>query len=284
MNSRQHLIIFTDLDGTLLDGLTYGYEAAAEALDAVRSRHIPVILVSSKTRAEIEPLRDRLQLIHPFVVENGGGIVIPKTYFPFPIDGAVLRGDCLVLELGVPYARLRRILAELQQRYGPEMRGFGDMTPDEVARHTGLSLSDARLAKEREYDEPFLFFGSSSVLAQITEEIRAKGLRCVSGGRFFHLMGTQDKGHAVCLLSDLYRRQYADETETVLVTVGLGDSPNDLPMLAVVNRPFLVQRPDGSHDERVSLPELSFVQASGPSGWNRAVLSLVENIDGGTTN
>ncbi|WP_455377343.1 HAD-IIB family hydrolase [Petrachloros mirabilis] len=284
MKNNRHLIIFTDLDGTLLDGHTYGHEAAVEALDAVRSRHIPVILVSSKTRAEIEPLRDRLQLIHPFVVENGGGIVIPRNYFPFPIDGAVVRGDCLVLELGVPYADLRCILAELQQRFGREVRGFGDMTPEEVARHTGLSLSEARLAKEREYDEPFIFSGSSSVLAQLTEEILAKGLRCVSGGRFFHLMGTQDKGHAVRLLSALYRRQYAEDPDAVVVTAGLGDSPNDLPMLAAVNRPFLVQRPDGSHDGRVSLPELSFVQAPGPSGWNRAVLSLVENIDRVTSN
>ena len=279
MKERNHLVIFTDLDGTLLDGNTYAFDAATEALDAVRSRQIPVILVSSKTRAEMEPLRFRVRLNDPFVVENGGGIFIPKGYFPFPIEGVVPRGDYLVVELGVPYAQLRSVLAELQQRFGREVRGFGDMTSEEIAELTGLSAADALLSKQREYDEPFLFSGSSSALDQLRKYIEAKGLRCVPGGRFFHLMGTQDKGHAVRLLSGWYRQLIETGSTTRVLTVGIGDSPNDLPMLAAVDRPFLVQRPDGSHDERMALPGLNLVPAPGPSGWNRVVLDLLGHED-----
>ena len=53
MKERNRLVIFTDLDGTLLDGNTYAFDAATEALDAARSHQIPVVLVSSKTRAEM---------------------------------------------------------------------------------------------------------------------------------------------------------------------------------------------------------------------------------------
>lgn len=279
MKEDNRLIIFTDLDGTLLDGNTYAFDAALEALDAARSRQVPVILVSSKTRAEMEPLRFRVQLKDPFVVENGGGIFIPKAYFPFPIDDAIPRGDYFVVELGVPYAQLRSVLVEMQQRFGREVRGFGDMTSEEVAQHTGLSIADAHLSKQREYDEPFLFSGSSSVLEQLREDIESKGLRCVPGGRFFHLMGTQDKGHAVRLLSGWYRRDIDTGSAHRLLTVGIGDSPNDLPMLAAVDRPFLVQRPNGFHDVRVALPGLNLVPAPGPSGWNQVVLDLLGNED-----
>lgn len=279
MKEQNRLIIFTDLDGTLLDGNTYAFDAAREALDAARSRQVPVVLVSSKTRAEMEPLRFRLQLHDPFVVENGGGIVIPTGYFPFSINNAFRRDDYLVVELGVPYAQLRSVLAELQQMYGREIRGFGDMTPEEVARYTGLSVAEALLSKQRQYDEPFLFSGSPSVFEELREDIEAKGLRCVPGGRLFHLMGTQDKGHAVRLLSGWYRRFIETGSTTRVLTVALGDSPNDLPMLAAVDHPFLVQRPNGSHDERVVLPGLTLVPAPGPSGWSQAVLSLLDNVE-----
>ena len=276
MTPLTQFVIFSDLDGTLLDGTTYSFEAATEALQALHSRRVPVVLVTSKTRAEIEPLRFRLQLDHPFVVENGGGIVIPKGYFPFPIDHAVLRGAYQVVELGVPYAQLRATIKELQQSFGRAVRGLGDLTTDEIAQHTGLSQSEAHLAKQREYDEPFLVPEPADVAERVRLEIEKRGFQCVAGGRFYHLMGAHDKGQAVRLLMDWYRRHYGNDHRE-LVAVAVGDSPNDLPMLAVVDRPFLVQRPDGSFDDRVHLPRLNHVPAPGPTGWNRLVLDLLQN-------
>jgi len=72
-------LIFTDLDGTLLDAETYSWQEAGEALDLCRRHRVPVILASSKTRAEIEILRDRMMLSDPFISENGGGIFLPRT-------------------------------------------------------------------------------------------------------------------------------------------------------------------------------------------------------------
>ncbi len=98
------LIVFGDLDSSLFDAETYSWEVAQEALHALRIRNIPLIPVSSKTRAEIEPLRFRLGLRHPFVTENGGGLFIPKGYYDFPVEGAIFRGSHQVTELGTPSA------------------------------------------------------------------------------------------------------------------------------------------------------------------------------------
>ena len=75
------LIIFTDLDGTLLDHKTYSFENAFEALQAIKEKNIPLIICSSKTRSEIEYYREKLSNNHPFVSENGGGIFLPEGYF-----------------------------------------------------------------------------------------------------------------------------------------------------------------------------------------------------------
>src|SRR2546423_300740 len=70
-------VVFTDLDGTLLDAETYRYDAARQGLDRLREHAIPLIICTSKTRAEVEPLRNELGNTDPFIVENGGALYVP---------------------------------------------------------------------------------------------------------------------------------------------------------------------------------------------------------------
>ncbi len=271
------LIVFSDLDGSLLDAETYSWETAQEALRALRIRNVPLIPVSSKTRAEIEPLCFCLDLHHPFVTENGGGIFIPKGYFDFPVEGAVLHGSHQVIELGVPYAKLRIALKEIAQAVGCPLRGFGDMPAEEIAERAGFSLADAVLAKQRDYDEPFLVDGPAELVEEVTRLAESRGLRCLPGERFHHLVGNSDKGKACRILIDCYRRRNEGQPGP-FVTVGVGDSANDLPLLAAVDRPILVQKPDGSYDPAVALPHLIKAPGIGPSGWNSAILDCLNRF------
>lgn len=273
--SMTTLIVFTDLDGSLLDQTTYAFEAAHEALTRLRARAVPLVIVSSKTRAEIEPLRARLHNADPFVVENGGGLYIPPGLFGFPIDGATIRNGYQVIELGTTYSALRAALQEIRQALGCGIRGFGDMAVEEIAERTGLSRAEALLAMQREYDEPFVLDGPAGSIEDLRRQAETRGLRCTRGGRFYHLTGANDKGLACQRLMGCYRRRLKDDRESLL-TVALGDSLNDLPMLAVVDRPVLVQRPDGSYDPEVSLPNLIRAPGIGPIGWNRAVLDMLQ--------
>ena len=274
---RRTMVIFTDLDGTLLDSSTYSFESAHEALDEVRARSIPLVLVSSKTRAEIALLRDQLNHCHPFIVENGGAAIIPQDYFPFSLSSAVPSGCSMAVEWGTPYPRLRAVLQEIQKELGIELRGYGEMTVDEIAAKTGLSRRDAKLAQQREYDEPFVVEGDGCSTAMLAKAITARGLRWTQGDRFHHLMGEQDKGQAVRYLVDCYRR-LADHRQDRLMTVGIGNSLNDLPMLEAVDCPILVQRTDGSYEPGIELPRLTRAPGPGPIGWNRAVLSLLAQL------
>lgn len=274
LREKPRIVVFTDLDGSLLDSATYSFEAAKVALQALQALHIPLVLTSSKTRAEMEPIRFRLDHREPFIVENGGGVYVPKGQFDFPLMGAMLRGAYQVIDLGVPYTKVRAALKEIAQGLSATVRGFGDMTVDEIAERTGLSPGEALLARQREYDEPFLIEGSASPPEEVTRQAEDRGLRYTAGGRFFHLMGKSDKGQACRYLIECYRRQRAAKGEGFL-TVGVGDSLNDLPMLAVVDRPILVQKPDGSYDPRIVLPNLTHASGIGPVGWNQAILDLL---------
>lgn len=176
--------------------------------------------------------------------------------------------------LGTPYPALRATLHELQQELGTKLRGYGDMSVEEIAARTGLSPDNARLSQKREYDEPFVIEDPACPEERLVEAIAARGLRYTKGGRFHHLTGPHDKGLAVRYLIDCYRRQ-SGRGQAALITVGLGDSLNDLPMLEAVDRPILVQLTDGSYEPGIILPRLIHAPASGPIGWNRAMLSLL---------
>lgn len=259
-------IIFTDLDGTLLDAKTYSFEQALPALRLARQKDIPVVFVSSKTRAELEKLRDRLENHHPFITENGGGIFIPDGYFPFPVEGEPREG-IQVISLGMPYAEIRRRFMELRARLRIAVRGFGDMTAEEIAALTGLRIDDAVLAGQRDFGEPFLFPGAPD--ERFLLAIEAEGLRWTQG-RFFHLMGDHHKGRAVNILRQLYERMAGP-----VMSIGIGDSLNDLPFLLAVDRPVLVRKENGTYDARIEIPGLIRTKGIGPAGWNEAVMRLL---------
>ena len=270
---KTQIIIFTDLDGTLLDS-RYSFRHALPAIHNVVERKIPLVLCSSKTRAEIERIRLKLGNNDPFITENGGGICVPKGYF------RSLRGrsgfsasyddNYLIIKLGASYEGLRKVIHELRSE-GFDVRGFGDMSVREISSLTGLTLKDARLAGKRDFDEPFLLQGSSRSIGSLRKSIHAKGLR-YTRGEFYHLMGNSDKGNAVTIVSRLFSEKYGR-----IRTVALGDSPNDIEMLQNVDVPVVVRKANGRYHPQV-LKEVSGIRKAdgiGPEGWNRAVLELL---------
>ncbi len=284
---NRKLIIFTDLDGTLLDE-NYSYKKALPALTVLQEKNIPLILCSSKTRAEIEKLRRKIGNGFPFISENGGGIFIPLSEKELIIESRELPveqtgGYCLV-RLGASYSDLRHTLKELRAE-GLRVKGFGDMTLQETASFTGLSMADAGLARRREFDEPFIIVqpvpadGTAEdnvyedIVNKVKNRIKAKGYNFTQG-EFFHIMGESDKGRAVRILTEQYRRQYGG-----IVTAALGDSPNDIEMLRSVDLPVVVQKRDGSYDKRIRVKGLIRAEGIGPEGWNRAVMEMLNKVN-----
>ncbi len=269
-------LVFTDLDGCLLDSRTYSFDAARPALERLQSKHIPVVLVSSKTRAEIEPLRRHLDHQDPFIVENGGAVFVPGGTFDFPMERARRRASYQVIEFGTPYAMLRDVLKQIEDSVGTPLIGFGDLSIDDIMELTGLSREAALRAKLREYDEPYLVRGPETIAAEVCRQIIMRGLQWTKGGRFFHLTGLNNKGQAALKLLHCYKRQWnLNGQQHDVETVGIGDSLNDLPLLLAVDHPVLVQKPDGSYDRDIDVPQLIHAPGIGPVGWNHAILDLL---------
>jgi mannosyl-3-phosphoglycerate phosphatase family protein len=261
-------VVISDLDGTILDHTTYSFREALPGLELLAARAIPLVLCTSKTRAETEYWRRLLHNEHPFIVENGGAVFIPPGYFCCALPEAVRRDDYLVIQLGASHRHLVRTLKQASASSGCAVRAFHEMSPEAVARLCGLSPDLAVLALKREFDEPFVVLDDTRRDALLAE-IEKAGMRWTRGGRLYHVIGGGGKAAAVKALLDLYRVANPN-----IRSIGLGDGLNDAVFLNAVDIPILIRTPWVDKLE-IAVPRGRTTDSPGPRGWTEALLKLL---------
>lgn len=257
------LVVFSDLDGTLLDHHNYQYESAMEALQALKDRGIPLVLASSKTAAEIFHLRAELGFQHcPAIVENGAGRLGAH-------EG--------VREGSPEHDTIIQALSHLPSDLAERFVGFSMIDIDQIVQWTGLSYKAAGDAAKRQFSEPGKFLGTQAELEAFIEALKEYRIIAQQGGRFLTLSLGKTKADQVKLILDEMGSERADRP----VSIGLGDAPNDISMLQAVD--YAVVIPNPSHDgifDQLSKNHLKcrMAEAAGPVGWNHAVLALLDEI------
>lgn len=267
------LLIFTDLDGTLLGAEDYAYAAAVPTLKKLVSIGIPVIPVTSKTRQEVWDLRQQVGLSDPFIVENGSALYLPLAQSQFQLPPGEDVDGYRIVPLGCTYVVARAALKAIAQELGRPLKGFGDWSIEQVEQLTGLSPAAAQQAKAREFSEPFMTPKNiePEALVSVVEDF---GFRVVVGDRFSHLIGGEaGKGQAVRQLTALYQASQAGE----ITTVGLGNSPNDLDMLANVDIPIVLPGAAGPHP-KLAERGWQIAPAPAPAGWALAVEAILAEL------
>ena len=250
------VIVFSDLDGTLLDHHSYDHAPAAPTLDRLRRLGIPLILASSKTQAEMAPLRQALGFAHcPMICENGAGLVGVDQHEDAVTDYAGLR------------AALDAIPAPLRQCF----EGFGDMDTARISAVTGLSVDQARLAAQRAFSEPGLWTGSDAARDAFLSELASRGVSARSGGRFLTLSFGSNKADHIRTLTARFNRP---------LSIAMGDAPNDAEMLGAAEYAIVIPNP---HGPSVQLPATSMAdvltaEQPGPAGWNATLGALLNAL------
>lgn len=248
------LVIFTDLDGTLLEEDGSLSEDARAAVGALRSRGISVVPLTSKTRLELCRWLDVLDSGGAGAFENGAGILRKE--------------GTEILPAAVPLHELRAALDALRRQTGRPLLSLEEIPDAEWVRLTGLPLDDAAAARAREFDLPFIVAGDAA--AAPPSATLPPRVRLVRGGRFWHLSGLHDKADAARRLLELLRPTR---------TIGLGDAPNDAAFLSIVDHPVLVPRKTGvDAGLRAALPGATVAPALGGAGWSAAVRALVPGV------
>jgi mannosyl-3-phosphoglycerate phosphatase family protein len=261
-------LVFTDLDGSLLDHHDYSYRDALPLLRTLERLAIPVIPATSKTRSEISQLREELANEHPFITENGAAVLIPVDYFAEQPAATIERDGFWVREFSSPRKRWLDLLNGMKSRFDGEFDYFFQAGTAGISRMTGLPAEKAARANQREYSEPVLWLGSPQRKLEFMAALESQGASVQQGGRFLAVSGDCDKGRALVWLRGAYLQATPGRPCHELA---VGDSGNDCAMLEAAETALLVRSP--VHDfpalERTS--GVIYSRDYGPAGWAEGV-------------
>ena len=266
------ILIFTDLDGTLLSENSYSYYKIIDFYNYISS-HCIIIFNSSKTYSEIIELKRLTNDNYPFIVENGSALYIPESV-SLNITGKITKiNNFNVVQLGVPVNKIVNFCSskKLSEKYVSNCNFLYQMSLSEIVSLTGLSRSEVKKAKERNYSLPFIWRGSIELLNEFKLICQKNNFKILKGGRFFHLIGETDKGKALRALLSIYKQCHKN---TRFTTIALGDNQNDKDMLIEADFAGIVKSESKSLMNFRRSKNVFISEKISPEGWKEVLVKM----------
>ena len=264
------ILIFTDLDGSLLNHNNFEFREIKNFILNCIKNGIKIIPNTSKTKSEIEVFLDQLGQNLPFVVENGAAIHnldLVHRKLRFKNNSLVFsRSVNEILELFE-----KRIPVELKKRCS----FLKDMSSIEQMKIHGLNKKYLPFALNREYSMPLVFDGSKELVNKFTVLLEKIGMKLHEGGRIYNICDDCSKGKAMTTLIEKLKNDFNFKSYTIVI----GDSPNDISMLNVSDQPCIIPLPN--RNNLCHLKDQNIIRAtqSAPQGWEEVVRASLKKIN-----
>ena len=262
MINNSKIWIVSDVDGTLMDHF-YDLTPAKETITWLQRLGIPVILCTSKTKSEVKIIRDDLNLKDPYIVENGGAIY-----------GEYSDGKEWKIILGKSYKILEEILNNLSDNINFKLRPLNTLSDEEATNLTGLQGDSLNLMRDRHWSMPFLnppdtFDEDLKRLCEIYD------VDIFRGNRMSHLLSkNSNKGIAI-------KKLLNKNNNLNVQIIGLGDSPNDLPLLMNSNYKIIISGIKGPNQlllNQLKGNEVCISKKPHGYGWKEEVYKFVTKL------
>ncbi len=259
MIENSSIWVVSDVDGTLMDH-SYDLSPARETIKKLQKLSIPVILCTSKTASEVRVIRKELNLTDPYIVENGAAIYGESLK---KVNGEII--------LGIKYETLEEILNIISKEIDYKLTPLNNLTDQDATQLTGLEGYSLELMRDRHWSMPFL--NPPSFLEEKIKICCNKfNVDIFKGNRMSHLLSSKsNKGKAINALKEYSNVQNIE-------IIGLGDSPNDLPLLLNSDTRVVIPGVNGPNLNLLDqLKDLEFILASEPNGygWRNEINKLI---------
>jgi mannosyl-3-phosphoglycerate phosphatase len=269
------IVLFTP--ARLLGSPTHAANPIRVVLAEIDRQHIPLVLSTSGTRAQLELLRRKIGHGHPFITESGGGVFIPEGYFALRIEGARRAGRYLCLPFGRSSADAAEALQDIAAAADAEFVRYPEISTREISRDTGISEREAEASREREFTERFYFVGNVDAAVPAFEAMASeRGWHVKRSGPWWELYSGNDEAKAARRLMQLYRQALRSRVKSV----GIGASAEDLNLLAASDQTFILPQSAGQFDQVLvsRLPHATRTAVPGSTGWSETVLNILSRI------
>ena len=269
--SNKNIIISTDLDGTLLDNFNYSFVPIYPFYDAISENSI-LIFNTSKTFKEICEVDQSLVANSPSIVENGSAIFIPAKLKLEISSTFKLLDKYKVIILGIELDEIEKLLMDPSVlHYLKNCNFLNNMTIDEICKVTGLLPNIASKSRKRDFSKSFLWNGSISDFKKFELALKNLNLRILKGGRFYHIIGSSNKGKALRLILEIYKKNFPYES---FITIALGNSENDNSMLKEADFAGVVRSSDDFILNLKRKKNVYYSNDIAPLGWKNVLLKI----------
>ncbi len=270
---KTQYIIFTDMDGTLLDHNTYSHAEAESMLGQLKAANIPVIPTTSKTFAEVIILREQIGLTGPFIIENGAAVYIPDDFFKQNPVNSQWKNGYWVYQFCSEQQYWLSLLKQVENHFSGCFTHFSAMSTEEIVDATGLTFIEAERAATRQFSEPVLWKSDEQRKQQFINALISVGASPLQGGRFIHVSGDCNKGMALEWLMAELSRQLPDATYE---SIALGDGQNDVAMLEAAYYSVKILSPVNKLPVLTKQKNVLTSTKTGPVGWSESLTQILK--------
>jgi predicted mannosyl-3-phosphoglycerate phosphatase (HAD superfamily) len=211
---------------------------------------IPAVLLTTRTRLQMDEPRRKLSHTHPFIAEDGCGVFLPEDYFHLrpqastsqPRGSATVRlGRFTCLPIAEPQPASSEALETLASETGVSVVPLRSLPPRELAQNTNLPLREAELARQRDFDELFFFAGASERdIENFQAAGRERNIQLRRRGVLWSLAIGASVRRCVGELSKLYDRALRSHARSV----GVATPGQELDLFAACDRSILLSNKD----------------------------------------
>ncbi|MBD1162441.1 HAD-IIB family hydrolase [Pelagibacterales bacterium SAG-MED12] len=259
------VVIFTDLDGSLLHRDTFKFDSIKDYIKRLINSGIIIIPNSSKTEKEIEKFNEELGVELPYISENGSaihGLKLINQNFPNEII----------------LSRKKEELLKIFKEKTPEKLidkcvQISELSKKEQEKIFGQKNDKLKDALQRKYTLPFLFNGNNSEKNKLLKVLSYNSLSLQEGGRVLNLCDNINKIKSMNRVIKILKK-----TEDKIKTIAVGDNYNDMEMLKNSDIPCLVFN-DQFKMDRINIDNLIFSNKPSPEGWADVIKMALEKIE-----
>ena len=265
--SLSNILLFTDLDGTLLNKKTFEFKAALNLIQNCISKGINIIPNSSKTDLELDEICENLEIPKVYISENGSFIYGLNFLSENLNEKVYLSRDKAVI--------FKNFSDNINVKLQKKCLILENETLQNQIEVLGLPQNKISKAMNRKFSMPFIFLGNKDEEVELKKNVKKYGLNIQFGGRVLSLGDMVSKGNAMMRFISLL----SNETKKNYVSICVGDNENDFDMLDKCDYPCLVK--NGPLKNINFKNQCVFSKKEAPDGWVEVVnktLNIIEEV------
>ncbi len=268
---KKKVIIFTDLDETLLKENKFNHKILNNFIKTLLKKEYEIIPLTSKTYLEVMDLLKQIKFKLPFSVENGAAYYIP----------AKDKHNYQYKKILNPYALKRENIKKIFKenpfkKYLNNIEFIENLPFLKIKKITKLNYNQLENFKSREYTVPILWKGDKRLKNEFKTTLLKYNLKITFGGKLFNISGLHSKVDSMYFFTNQYKVKYRTRK---LITTSLGDSQNDIEILNNSNYSGIIR---GNSDNIFNLYKKnnifrSFTRA--PNGWVEVLKKILIKME-----